>query len=429
MAELRTGAKATTGPADEDAGVTTPDVGKGARSKIDVDASSPVELANPVVEATEHDADDPAVEDATGRGVGLLESAEADSVEHELMLTSTAELDAVAVELEVAVLIDESWGAEQDTTAESTVSAAEITAVAVVLEVAATTLSVPVDKKLLQLSSESLNLRLGDDTTAAETKQPRVATVPDQTQHPSDHQPATQSLPRVLPHQEEESSMAGPEAGGACVETQQQSPTLDERGGEASRLESECSSELGGVVSMSVEAAKIHQPSRLPNWAAQSISAEHYPRNFGEEKMSPVEQWELHFDETRCAVQEPASVHLIYPGPLGTVRRECGTTERSAEGRSARDMEHPVHQPHNHQLGMAKRLATSTNDQQRRPLQLGEKLGSHPLQVRVSTITVGNGDPQGSDLLVPILELPLKTIGVTKVSATWASAWDRATAA
>ncbi|GMF21128.1 unnamed protein product [Phytophthora fragariaefolia] len=150
-AELRSGAEATTGPTDEGAGVTTPDVGKGDKSKIDVDTPSPAELANPMVEVVEHDADDPAAEDATGSDVGILESAEADSAEHELMLTSTAELDAVAPELEVAVRIDESWGAEQDTTAESTVDAAETTVVTVVLEVAvtglevaATTLDVPV---------------------------------------------------------------------------------------------------------------------------------------------------------------------------------------------------------------------------------------------------------------------------------------------
>ncbi|GMF39946.1 unnamed protein product [Phytophthora fragariaefolia] len=133
-AELRTGAEATTGPADEGVGVTTPDVGKGARSKTDVDTSSPAELANPMVEAVEHDADNPAAEDAIGSDVGTLESAEAESAEHELMLASTAELDAVAAELEVAKLIDESWGAEQDTTAESIVGAAETTVVTVVFE-------------------------------------------------------------------------------------------------------------------------------------------------------------------------------------------------------------------------------------------------------------------------------------------------------
>ncbi|GMF36330.1 unnamed protein product [Phytophthora fragariaefolia] len=150
MMELRTGAEATTGPADEGALVTTPDVGNGARSKIDVDTSSPAELANPMVEAVEHDADNPVAEDAIGRYVGTLESAEADSVEQELVLTSTAELDAVAAELDVAVLIDESWGAEQDTTAESTVGAGETTVVNVMFEVAvaglkavATTVDVP----------------------------------------------------------------------------------------------------------------------------------------------------------------------------------------------------------------------------------------------------------------------------------------------
>ncbi|GMF27862.1 unnamed protein product [Phytophthora fragariaefolia] len=159
-AELRTGAEATTGLADEDAGVTTPAVGKGDRSKIDVDATSPVELANSVVEATEHDADDPAVEDATGSDVCSgdthsdnlhISSAKVDSAEHELMVTSTAELDAVAAELEIAILTGKSWGAEQDNTAESTVGAAETTVVTVVLQLAvtglegaATTLDVPV---------------------------------------------------------------------------------------------------------------------------------------------------------------------------------------------------------------------------------------------------------------------------------------------
>ncbi|GMF47920.1 unnamed protein product [Phytophthora fragariaefolia] len=149
--ELRTGAEATTGSADEGALVTTPDVGKGARSKLDGDTASPAELANPMVEAVEHDADNPAAESAMGSDVGTLESAEADSAEDELMLASTAELDAVAAEFEVAVLIDESWGVEPDTAAESTVGAAETTVVTVVLEVAvtglevaATTLDVPV---------------------------------------------------------------------------------------------------------------------------------------------------------------------------------------------------------------------------------------------------------------------------------------------
>ncbi|GMF50637.1 unnamed protein product [Phytophthora fragariaefolia] len=140
--ELRTGAEATTGSADEGALATTPDVGKEARSKIDADTSSPAELANPMVEAVEHDADNPAAEDAMGRDVGILESAEADSAEQELALTSTAELDAVAAELEVAILTDESWGAVQDTTAESTVGAAETTVATVVLEVAVTGLEV-----------------------------------------------------------------------------------------------------------------------------------------------------------------------------------------------------------------------------------------------------------------------------------------------
>ncbi|GMF49745.1 unnamed protein product [Phytophthora fragariaefolia] len=160
--ELRAGAEVTTGPTDDDTDVTTPDVGKGARSKIDVDASSPAELTNPMVEAAEHDANDPAAEDATGSDVGALGSAETNSAERELMLTSTAELDAVAAELEVAVLIEESWGAEHDTTAESTVGAAETTVVTVALEVAerevaATTLDGP-----------------GVDTTLAE----EVATIP-----------------------------------------------------------------------------------------------------------------------------------------------------------------------------------------------------------------------------------------------------------
>ncbi|GMF40591.1 unnamed protein product [Phytophthora fragariaefolia] len=40
--------------------------------------------------------------------------------------------------------------------------------------------------------------------------------------------------------------------------------------------------------------------------------------------------------------------------------------------------------------------------------------GIHPLQVRVSAITLGDGDPQGSDLLLSILDLPLEIISVTE---------------
>ncbi|GMF59152.1 unnamed protein product [Phytophthora fragariaefolia] len=104
-----------------------------------------------MVVAVKHDADNPAAEDAIGSDVDTLESAETNSAEQEPMLTSTAGLDAVAAELEVAILTDESWGAVQDTTAESTVGAAETTVITVVLEVAvtglevaATTLDVPV---------------------------------------------------------------------------------------------------------------------------------------------------------------------------------------------------------------------------------------------------------------------------------------------
>ncbi|GMF49069.1 unnamed protein product [Phytophthora fragariaefolia] len=103
--ELRTGAEATTGSADEGALVTTPDVGKGARSMIDGDTASPAELANPMIEAVEHDADNPTAEDTRGRDVAESTVGAAETtVVTGLLEVAVTGLEVAATTLDVPVV-------------------------------------------------------------------------------------------------------------------------------------------------------------------------------------------------------------------------------------------------------------------------------------------------------------------------------------